>query len=180
MLEALLHPVKDGSGTIKGRPAFSYIIEDILGALRIEVGLLLACEACIGQILGSGTRPYRYEDLLAFTLAEFFIARLYGLLDIFRHFCIHNKLLCRLFSLMKLSLLINIDIKCLEKLIGNARSVDEISEGLGRHCEPTWHRNANLYHLTQACALAAHYGKIILSHFFQPHNSVHQIIHLSL
>jgi hypothetical protein len=54
MLEALLHPVKDGSGTIKRRPAFSDIIEDILGALRIEKSLLLAREAGIWQIFGCG------------------------------------------------------------------------------------------------------------------------------
>ena len=81
---------------------------------------------------------------------------------------------------MKFILLVDINIEGLEELLGDARSVEEIPEGLSRHCEPAWHRNADIYHLTQACALAAHCGKVVLSHFFQPNNSVHQIIHLSL
>ena len=54
MLEALLNPVEDGPGPVKGCPALAHGIEYVLCAAHIEVGLLLAGEAGVGQILGGG------------------------------------------------------------------------------------------------------------------------------
>jgi hypothetical protein len=46
-------------------------------------------------------------------------------------------------------------------------------QSLSGDSKTTWHRNADIYHLTKACALSAHYGKVFLAHFFQPNNSIH-------
>ena len=78
---------------------------------------------------------------------------------------------------MQLYLLVDIDIKSLEDLLGYACPVDEIPTGLCCDCESARHGNADVYHLTQAGTFAAHEGKIVLPHILQPNNRVHAVIY---
>ncbi len=54
VVEALLLPVEEGSGFEQGCPAPMHRVHHLLLALHVEVGVLLAGERRIGQVLGGG------------------------------------------------------------------------------------------------------------------------------
>ena len=63
--EPLLLAVGDGPGGEEGGPAFPDLVEQVLLASDVEVGLLLAREAGVGEVLRGGAGPDGDESLLA-------------------------------------------------------------------------------------------------------------------
>ena len=65
VLDAHLVPVGHGPGRPQGCPAVPYGRHDGIGAAYVEVGVLLAGEGHVGEILGVGRRAHRHRRVVA-------------------------------------------------------------------------------------------------------------------
>ena len=93
MVETLFFTVIHRAVGKAGCIAFFNLLDDHLGALHIQVGILLACKTGVGQIFRSRAGPYGYIRIFfADFLPQFFIRFGDSRLQIFGHLFVHDGL----------------------------------------------------------------------------------------
>jgi len=91
VVEALVHAVSDGAVVVEGSEDQADVVQHIPGAGDVEVGLLLAGEGGVGQILGSRRRADRNGGRTS-VYRHLFVSADHGPFQGFRKFCLHHPL----------------------------------------------------------------------------------------
>ena len=171
MLEALVHAIGDGAVVVERGEDTPHRVEHVVDAADVEVGLLLACEGGVGQVLGGRGRAHSEARLrVAFRDALVFRADLALQLRWQRRLLDHRADL-RARARERLHV-VHIELgKHVADRVGKLVVREEIVERLGRRGEPSRHphirRGELADELAQRGVLAAHAGDIGHAELFE-------------
>ncbi len=151
VLEALVDPVVDGPGRVEGGPASAHVLDDAVGPLDMEEGLLLTSEAGVRQVFGRGRGPHGHVGVIV--RRHLLVGLADRFLDLLGDLGVQDDLLDLLAGLGEL--LVVLDVKVLEHgldLRCEVGGVDEDLESVGCDGEGRRDRQTSMGHLPQVGA----------------------------
>src|SRR5512136_149766 len=164
VIEALLRPVVDGPRPVEGGPALLDRPDEIPVPLDVQVGLLLAREGGVRQVLGRGARADR-DDRFA---PEGPVGLADLLLEVLGDGDREDELACLRGGPLESRVVLDIQVgKPRKEPVLDAGLLEEPPEGLGRHHEGPGNREADAEHLAEGCPLSSHRGDVLLLDLFQ-------------
>ena len=146
MVKALFFAIVYGTVGEAGSIAFLNLSNDGCSAFNIQICILLTCKGSIGQVFSSSTGANCYEGIsLANLFAQLFVSFSNQLLQILRHFFVHDGLANFCANLTQLSAVINVQPSDeIFDFIIQAGFFEEVSVSAGSGCKAIGHGNVHM------------------------------------